>query len=402
MRDVDAFTGRRGLARSAPATSVFEPTVPSESPPESPERLGVLAFVVGMFLYYTLGAFLQWVDVGAGLWFGQIFLLFGTGWALTRWSGRDPAAYVGLPWPGFWPVGLALAIAAANYFAVIIPLQLVARLVAPSSWLEMFDQSQIFERRSTLELALAVSAAVAAAPIGEEMVFRGLFLQGLLRRGVSLLPAVLASALVFAISHLNPLAFPSLLELGVVFGLIYARTRSVWPSMFAHLGSNLTATLLYSVSKGQPTPADLNLAAELPSVLVFSALGWISLAGLLLLARRVPGAWGSLPGVEIVRPQVPLLRAAAPWAVAGSITLLAWGLADPRGIEIDLAEIRARVPPPRSGEPDWAHARRAELEALRDDVRRGSASLDSYVRARRALARALEHGGADGGTAPDP
>jgi uncharacterized protein len=363
--------------------------------------LGVLAFIVGMSLYYTLGSLLQWVDLGAGLWFGQIFLLFGVGWALTRASGRDPAAYVGLRWPGFWPVGFALAIAVANYFAVVIPVQFVARLLAPSSWAEVFDQTQIFERRSSLELALAVTAAVAAAPIGEEMIFRGLFLQGLLRRGVTLIPAVLASALVFAFSHLNPLAFPSLLELGVVFGLLFARTRSVWPSMFAHLGSNLTATLLYAVSKGQTAPAELDVGAELPSLLVFSALGWLALAGILQTARRVPGAWGSLPGVEIFRPRVPFFRALEPWALAGGITLIAWGVVDRRSIEIDLAEVRERVPPPGPGEPDWVHARRTELEALRDEVRKGDATLESYVRARRALARAVERSKLDAGAPAD-
>jgi membrane protease YdiL (CAAX protease family) len=381
------------------ATAVLEPTLPPENPPVPPERLGVRAFIVGMLLYYTLGAFLQWLDVGAGLWFGQIFLLFGVGWALTRSSGREPASYVGLRWPGLWPVGLALALAVANYFAVVIPLQFVARLVAPSSWLEMFDQTQIFERRSTLELVLAVSAAVAAAPIGEEMVFRGLFLQGLLRRGVNVVPAILASALVFAASHLNPLAFPSLLELGVLFGFLYTRTRSVWPSMAAHFGSNLTATLLYSLSKDQ-APVELDIRAELPSLLTFTALGWLALVALLLLPRRIPGVWGNRPGVEVPTPRVPLRRALRPWAVAGGLTLLAWALADRRALALDVADVQARVPPPRSQEPDWAHARRAELEELRENVRRGTASLDTYVRARRAFTRALEH--ADAGSAADP
>jgi hypothetical protein len=263
----------------------------------------------------------------------------------------------------------------------------------------MFDQTQIFERRSTLEVVLAVSAAVAAAPIGEEMVFRGLFLQGLLRRGVNLVPAILASALVFAVSHLNPLAFPSLLELGVLFGFLYARTRSVWPSMAAHFGSNLTATLLYSLSKDQ-APVELDIRAELPSLLAFSALGWLALAALLLLPRRNPGVWGNRPGVEVPLPRVPLHRALRPWAVAGCLTLLAWALADRRGLALDVADVQARVPPPRSQEPDWAHTRRAELEELRENVRRGTASLDAYVRARRAFARALEH--ADAGSAADP
>jgi hypothetical protein len=34
------------------------------------------------------------------------------------------------------------------------------------------------------------------------------------------------------------------------------------------------------------------------------------------------------------------------------------------------------------------------VDALRDDVRRGSASLDTYLRARRALAGAVERAGA--------
>jgi len=39
---------------------------------------------------------------------------------------------------------------------------------------------------------------------------------------------------------------------------------------------------------------------------------------------------------------------------------------------------------------------------MRDDVRRGDASLDSYVRARRELARALERGTGPGRDAADP
>jgi hypothetical protein len=185
-----------------------------------------------------------------------------------------------------------------------------------------------------------------------------------------------------------------------VFGLLYARTRSVLPGMAAHLGSNLTATLLYVVGKGQD-PGPVETSAQLPAVLAASALGWIVLGLLLASARRVPGAWGEPMAREVTRPRVPLTRALAPWAVAGSVSLGAWGLADRKGIELDLADLRERVPPVRAGEPDWAHARRAELEVMRGDVRRGGASLDSYVRARRALARALERG-TQGGSATDP
>src|SRR5262252_6364073 len=172
------------------------------------------------------------LSAGAGIWFTEVFLFFGLGWSMTRWSGRAPAPYLGLAWPGAKPLLFALGVAVANYFAVVIPLQ-------------------FFVRRTGLELFLAVTGAVAAAPIGEEVIFRGLLLQGMLRRGVAVVPAVVASALIFSLCHVNPIGFPALFELGVVFGLIYVRTRSVRPGMVAHLGSNLTATLLYLVSKGQ-------------------------------------------------------------------------------------------------------------------------------------------------------
>jgi membrane protease YdiL (CAAX protease family) len=272
---------------------VPEPTLPPSDAPQPPvpaERLGWLALVGALALFFLLGVPLQVVSAGAGIWFTEIFLFFGFGWALTRWSGRAPVPYLGLSWPGARPVVFALLLAVANYFAVIIPLQFVAQLVAPRSWVEMFDQTQVFERQAGLGLFLAMTGAVAAAPIGEEIVFRGLLLLGLLRRRVAGLPEVLASAAIFSLCHINLIGLPALFELGVVFGLLYVRTWSVLPGMVAHLGSNLTATLLYVASKGQD-PGPVETSAQLPAVLT-SALGCVVLGVVLAMARRVPGAWG--------------------------------------------------------------------------------------------------------------
>ena len=310
------------------------------------------------------------LSTGVGIWFTELFLFFGFGWALTRWSGRAPGAVPRALLAGGWPLALALGVAVANYFAAVIPLQFLAQLVAPRSWVEMFDQTQVFERQTGIELVLAMTGAVAAAPIGEEVIFRGLLLQGLLRRGVAVLPAVVAAAAIFSLCHVNIVGLPALFELGVVFGLLYVRTRSVLPGMVAHLGSNLTATLLYTVGKGQE-PAPVETSAQLPAVLVASALGWIVLALVLALARRVPEAWGRPTETEVLRPRVPLARALLPWSVAASVCLAAWAIADRRGLELDLADARVRVPSSRPAEPPWAQDRRSELDALRDDVHQG-------------------------------
>lgn len=378
-----------------------EHTPPPSDAPEAAvpaDRLGWWALIGAFAAFVSVGVPLQMLSAGAGIWFTEVFLFFGLGWALVRWSGRAPAPYLGLAWPGALPLLFALGVAVTNYFAVVIPLQFFVQLLAPRSWVEMFDQTQVFERRSGLELFLAVTGAVAAAPIGEEVIFRGLLLQGWLRRGVAVVPAVVASALIFSLCHVNPIGFPALFELGVVFGLIYVRTRSVLPGMAAHLGSNLTATLLYLVSKGQDSgPVE---AAQLPAVLVTSALAWGVLGLVLAAARRIPGAWGRPMAEEVLLPRVRLTRALAPWVVSGVVLLGAWALADRRSLSLDMADLQVRLPPPRAGEPSWAAKRRAELESLREEVRGGKAPLERYVGQRRKLAEQLGPGASE--AAPDP
>ena len=116
------------MRRFAP---VLVPTVsPSDPPPQAPvpaERLGWLALVGALALFFLIGVALQMVNAGAGIWFTEVFLFFGFGWALVRWSGRSPVAYLGLSWPGTWPMVFALGIAVANYFAAVIPLQFLAQ-----------------------------------------------------------------------------------------------------------------------------------------------------------------------------------------------------------------------------------------------------------------------------------
>jgi len=373
---------------------------PSDAPVPAlpPEKLGWLALIAALAAFFLVGVPLQMLSAGAGIWFTEVFLFFGLGWSMTRWSGRAPAPYLGLAWPGAKPLLFALGVAVANYFAVVIPLQFFVQLLAPRAWVEMFDQTQVFERRTGLELFLAVTGAVAAAPIGEEVIFRGLLLQGMLRRGVAVVPAVVASALIFSLCHVNLIGLPALFELGVVFGLIYARTRSVLPGMAAHLGSNLTATLLYLLARGQDSgPVD---ASQLPAVLTTSAVAWGVLGLVLAASRRVPGAWGRPMAEEVLLPRVPLSRALKPWVISGAVLLAAWGVADRRALALEVADLHVRLPASRPGEPAWAAKRRAELESLREDVRGGKVPLERYVTRRRMLAEQLGRGSGD--AVPDP
>ena len=75
------------------------------------------------------------------------------------------------------------------------------------------DITHILGQLSRWELWLFASAAVLAAPVCEEFLFRGVVQQGLAAGTGRPAEAICPTGLVFALFHLNPVSFPALLEL---------------------------------------------------------------------------------------------------------------------------------------------------------------------------------------------
>jgi membrane protease YdiL (CAAX protease family) len=81
-------------------------------------------------------------------------------------------------------------------------------------------------------LALAVTPAIC-----EELLFRGVLIPPLHRRfGAPV--AVVASAALFALLHIDPHRFLATFCLGVAFGVLAVRSGSTWPAIVAHAFSN--------------------------------------------------------------------------------------------------------------------------------------------------------------------
>lgn len=131
---------------------------------------------------------------------------------------------------------------------------------------------------------------VIVAPLTEELLFRGIILRGLLGR-CRAASAVLLSAALFALIHLNPWQLLSAFLIGVILGWVYLRTGSVWLCVLGHAVNNgLFLAAQYAPFEvpgliGEPD------AAERP---VFQPL-WLDLAGAIafstaawLLVRATP------------------------------------------------------------------------------------------------------------------
>ena len=101
------------------------------------------------------------------------------------------------------------------------------------------------------------------APLAEEFVFRGAILRTLLgwssthplhpispplgrgRGWVSPAAAIVISALLFAIVHLNPAQMPYAFIAGLLLGWMYWRTGSILPGMAYHWANNSAAYIVY-------------------------------------------------------------------------------------------------------------------------------------------------------------
>lgn len=100
--------------------------------------------------------------------------------------------------------------------------------------------------------------ACVAAPVLEEMLFRGVILRSFLRQ-YSRTRAILWSSAIFGIAHLNLYQLASAFAIGIVAGWLYERCRSLWPCILLHAAYN--ACVSFSYQRAMEGDASLSSAS---------------------------------------------------------------------------------------------------------------------------------------------
>jgi hypothetical protein len=124
----------------------------------------------------------------------------------------------------------------AAAFPVANGLMALASAALPESWVRQFDLSRLFQGPILERAGIALVASL-LAPLCEEAAFRGYVQSALFTRrrpGA----AIVLSALLFALMHLDPVRFPAVLALGAFFGWLAWRAGSLWPAVAAHAANN--------------------------------------------------------------------------------------------------------------------------------------------------------------------
>ena len=129
-------------------------------------------------------------------------------------------------------------------FIIVASLALVYGVAAPI--VELIPMPDIIKKAleefGQMNGVFGFLSIVVAAPILEELIFRGVMLDGLLKR-YSPMKSILVSAIMFGIVHLNPWQFVTALFIGILSGWVYYRTRSLTLSVIIHMAVNLNGFL---------------------------------------------------------------------------------------------------------------------------------------------------------------
>jgi membrane protease YdiL (CAAX protease family) len=215
------------------------------APPAASSRVywANLLFLTCLVLTVLLGSIarvrhpLSSIGLGTSITLGEVvcFLVPACLFAVRTGS---PAATLRLKWPGAGPSLLGLLAGAA-----VVPLLRVAdRAVAQILGYD-FHMAVGQPAGATAVLALVVGSAV-AAPICEEVVFRGYILTAYETAGIRPWIVILTITAIFIGQHVSPARAAGVGIHALMLTWLAWRTRSIWPAVAGHLGANGVAMLI--------------------------------------------------------------------------------------------------------------------------------------------------------------
>lgn len=117
------------------------------------------------------------------------------------------------------------------------------------------------------------------APVCEEIVFRGILYTGFRKSG-SPMQAILWTAVLFGLFHMNLNQMVYAAVLGVAFGLLREATGNIWAGIIGHISLNSYSVLLYYVQSILPAEELAEAETVLTQEMLLSTIGVYSVIAL--------------------------------------------------------------------------------------------------------------------------
>ncbi|MEM7550735.1 MAG: CPBP family intramembrane glutamic endopeptidase [Bacteroidota bacterium] len=174
---------------------------------------------VGTFVMFIPG-----LSEGQGMFLAYTIGLSIAVWIAKKWVPNHSFQFNKINWILLIPILIGTTSAS-------ILIEPVVTLIPASDFMyELMEKMVGYGIYSFLMVAIA-------APVLEELLFRGVILEGFLKR-YRPWKAIFWSAFMFGIIHLNPWQFIPAFAIGIIMGWIYYETRSLIPVILIHFANN--------------------------------------------------------------------------------------------------------------------------------------------------------------------
>jgi len=129
----------------------------------------------------------------------------------------------------------------------ILSIYAISFVPVPASWHDSYSESM--ELLTSGSVLLMGAATVIAAPLVEEVIFRGLVYTRM-RRAMPMWVAALLSAVLFGAVHGTLLHQIYVIPMGLILCLFYEKYRSLWAAILLHMSFNLGGGIIgyYDIS----------------------------------------------------------------------------------------------------------------------------------------------------------
>lgn len=199
-------------------------------------------------------------------------LAFGLGaWVLYNKRGLNANAF---DWKPSFPILIALGLILSFSINYIYGFGLS---YLPNYESMLATYKAMFANLSPLTLLIG---AVIVGPICEEIIFRGIILEGFLQK-YDPTKAIIGSAIIFSVGHLLPLQVLGTIPIGIVLGWIYYKTKSLWVCSGIHIINNGFALLVTDMnSDSSASYLDGNLLVLSVSMLIAAIIAYLGYKGM--------------------------------------------------------------------------------------------------------------------------
>ncbi len=143
-----------------------------------------------------------------------------------------------------------------------------------------------FEDRSMGGLVINLLVMAFMAALSEEIFFRGLLQQLFIKNKMNAHVAIVITAILFSVFHLQFFGFIPRMFLGIVLGYLYYLTQNLWVSIIAHFCNNAFAVVAMHFYNQDLTETATGANTQNPISVVFVVVSLLMVVGQLVMLNR--------------------------------------------------------------------------------------------------------------------